>query len=108
MTTALSTAPVAVVTGGARGIGLGIARWFLARGYRVALLDIDADTLARTEAELNDTAHVLALVCDVSKPVTRWPRLTRSRLTRPSPQPTSRVRRPGEGRSSKNASEYFQ
>src|SRR6185369_3175246 len=68
MTTALSIAPVAVVTGGARGIGLGIARWFLSRGYRVALLDIDAVTLARTEAELNDTSRVLALVCDVSKP----------------------------------------
>ena len=68
MTTALSIAPVAVVTGGARGIGLGIARWFLSRGYRVALLDIDAVTLARTEVELNDTSRVLALVCDVSKP----------------------------------------
>ena len=67
MTTALSITPVAVVTGGARGIGLGIARWFLSRGYRVALLDIDAVTLARTEAELNDTTRVLALVCDVSK-----------------------------------------
>ena len=68
MTTALSLTPVAVVTGGARGIGLGIARWFLARGYRVALLDIDAATLARTDAELNDSARVLALVCDVSNP----------------------------------------
>ncbi|MEI8171174.1 MAG: SDR family oxidoreductase [Rhodoferax sp.] len=68
MTTALSLTPVAVVTGGARGIGLGIARWFLTRGYRVALLDIDAATLARTDAELNDSARVLALVCDVSSP----------------------------------------
>ena len=68
MTTALSITPVAVVTGGARGIGLGIARWFLARGYRVALLDLDAVTLERTEAELNDATRVLALVCDVSKP----------------------------------------
>jgi meso-butanediol dehydrogenase/(S,S)-butanediol dehydrogenase/diacetyl reductase len=68
MTTATTSAPVAVVTGGARGIGLGIARWFLARGYRVALLDIDAATLASTEAELNDKARVLALVCDVANP----------------------------------------
>lgn len=68
MTTALTLTPVAVVTGGARGIGLGIARWFLSRGYRVALLDIDAVTLARTETELNDKARVLALVCDVSNP----------------------------------------
>lgn len=68
MTTALSLTSVAVVTGGARGIGLGIARWFLSRGYRVALLDIDAATLARTEVELNDKSRVLALVCDVSNP----------------------------------------
>ena len=68
MTTALSPTSVAVVTGGARGIGLGIARWFLSRGYRVALLDIDAVTLERTETELNDKARVLALVCDVSDP----------------------------------------
>ncbi len=68
MTNSLVPSPVAVVTGGARGIGLGIARWFLAHGYRVALLDIDAVTLARTEAELNDPQTVLALVCDVSDP----------------------------------------
>ncbi len=63
-----NSAPVAVVTGGARGIGLGIARWFLARGHRVALLDIDAETLGRTEAELADPDAVLALHCDVSDP----------------------------------------
>jgi NAD(P)-dependent dehydrogenase (short-subunit alcohol dehydrogenase family) len=59
---------VAVVTGGARGIGLAIARMFLAQGQRVALLDIDAQTLARTEAELADPGHVLALHTDVSQP----------------------------------------
>jgi meso-butanediol dehydrogenase/(S,S)-butanediol dehydrogenase/diacetyl reductase len=68
MTTDSSSTAVAVVTGGARGIGLAIARWFLARGHRVALLDIDADTLSRTEAELADPARVLALTADVSQP----------------------------------------
>jgi short-subunit dehydrogenase len=34
----------------------------------VALLDIDAATLAQTERELNDATRVLALVCDVSQP----------------------------------------
>ena len=63
-----STDPVAVITGGARGIGLGIANWFLAHGYRVALLDIDATTLIQTERDLNRPGHVLALVCDVSRP----------------------------------------
>ena len=37
--------PVALVTGGARGIGLAIGQWFLARGHRIALLDIDGETL---------------------------------------------------------------
>ena len=39
---------VAVVTGAARGIGLAITRKFLASGDAVALLDIDATTLATT------------------------------------------------------------
>ena len=62
------TPPVAVVTGGARGIGLAVARWFLAQGHRVALIDIDADTLGRTEAALADPDRVLALHGDVSRP----------------------------------------
>lgn len=68
MTTTQASAPVAVVTGGARGIGLAIARWFLARDHRVALIDIDGDTLGRTEKALADPDRVLALQGDVSKP----------------------------------------
>lgn len=68
MNTDPNAAPVAVVTGGARGIGLAIARWFLSRGQRVALLDVDAETLRRTEAALADPARVLALASDVSQP----------------------------------------
>ena len=60
--------PVAVVTGGARGIGLAVARWFLDQGYRVALIDIDAQTLNRTEAELALPDRVLAIHADVSQP----------------------------------------
>ena len=40
------TRKVAVVTGAARGIGLAFAQKFLAEGYCVALLDVDAETLA--------------------------------------------------------------
>ena len=69
MNTTASAAPVAVVTGGARGIGLAIGRWFLANSYRVALLDIDGETLARSSAALSDAARVLALTTDVSDPV---------------------------------------
>lgn len=68
MTPTTSPAPVAVVTGGARGIGLAIGHWFLSHGYRVALLDNDAATLAATGVRLQDTARLLALHCDVSDP----------------------------------------
>ena len=68
MTSPIDHTPVAVVTGGARGIGLACGRWFLARGHRVVLLDIDAQTLARSAAELAEPQRVLALPCDVAKP----------------------------------------
>lgn len=37
----------AIVTGAARGIGLATARLFLEQGWRVALLDRDAEELAK-------------------------------------------------------------
>ncbi|KAB2874143.1 MAG: SDR family oxidoreductase [Burkholderiaceae bacterium] len=61
-------ARVAFVTGAARGIGLAIAQWFHARDWRVALIDIDRETLHRTHAAWADTERVLALPCDVSQP----------------------------------------
>lgn len=62
-----SESPVAFVTGAARGIGLAITEWFLAHGYRVALVDIDKAELARTAKRLADPVHVYSAVCDVSK-----------------------------------------
>ena len=38
---------VATVTGAARGIGLATVKRFLVDGWRVALLDIDEETLNR-------------------------------------------------------------
>lgn len=64
--------PVALVTGAARGIGLAIARLFLQRGHRVALLDNDEATLAATGSALREEGHgdavALALPADVSHP----------------------------------------
>lgn len=62
-----SSKHVAVITGGARGIGLAVAKWFLAHDHRVALLDIDAETLKKTDQAFNDPANVLTVHCDVSK-----------------------------------------
>jgi NAD(P)-dependent dehydrogenase (short-subunit alcohol dehydrogenase family) len=41
-----------VVTGGARGIGRGIAERMVARGYAVVVTDVDADGARRTAAEI--------------------------------------------------------
>lgn len=58
---------VALVTGAARGIGFETAKRFLARGWRVALLDIDAETLAGAVAALAEPARTLELACDVAE-----------------------------------------
>ena len=47
---------VAVITGGASGIGLGIARRFVAEGARVVLGDVNDDALAEAVAALNHGA----------------------------------------------------
>ena len=60
--------PVAIVTGGARGIGLAVGRWFLDRGHRIALLDIDQQTLERTVAAFDRPDAVLAVHVDVRDP----------------------------------------
>ena len=60
-----TSTPVAVVTGGARGIGLAIGQWFLEHGHHVALLDNDQETLARTVAALDRPASVLGVYADV-------------------------------------------
>jgi NAD(P)-dependent dehydrogenase (short-subunit alcohol dehydrogenase family) len=57
---------VALVTGAARGIGLAVAKRFLAENWRVALLDIEAELLDGAVAALANPDHTLALSCDVS------------------------------------------
>jgi 2-hydroxycyclohexanecarboxyl-CoA dehydrogenase len=55
---------IAVVTGGASGIGLGIAHRFLADGHQVAIVDRDAAALEVAAGELGP--GVLALEVDVA------------------------------------------
>src|SRR6476469_8935377 len=59
---------VALMTGAARGIGLAAARRFLEEGWRVALLDIDGETLEHAVASLERPGETRASVCDVADP----------------------------------------
>jgi short-subunit dehydrogenase len=54
-----------VITGGSRGLGLALARAFLERGARVALLARDADTLQRAHELLRGRGQVFVCPCDI-------------------------------------------
>ena len=56
---------IAVVTGGARGIGAGIARIMAAQGARIAVLDLDGVQAEKTAADLPTPS--LGLACDVAQ-----------------------------------------
>jgi NAD(P)-dependent dehydrogenase (short-subunit alcohol dehydrogenase family) len=59
---------VAVVTGAAGGIGLGMARAFTNAGMSVVLADIDADRIEATAAGLREAGHdAIGVATDVSK-----------------------------------------
>ncbi|MGI8927343.1 MAG: SDR family NAD(P)-dependent oxidoreductase [Tepidiformaceae bacterium] len=59
---------VAVVTGGASGIGLALAHRFADEGMKVVIGDIEAEPLAMAEAALGAKSPVLAQRVDVSQP----------------------------------------
>ena len=59
------TGRTAFITGGANGIGLGIARALARAGAKIALADRDADALSRASAELSGTTAVETVVLDV-------------------------------------------
>jgi len=59
---------VAVVTGGASGIGLALAKAAVSRGAQVVIADIREDALAEAQARLREAGgEVLAVRTDVSK-----------------------------------------
>ena len=59
---------VAVVTGGAAGIGRGIVEALLDEGARVVVADIEAPVLEATVTELSNRGDVRGVVTDVSDP----------------------------------------
>jgi NAD(P)-dependent dehydrogenase (short-subunit alcohol dehydrogenase family) len=70
--TAMSTNNVAVVTGGASGLGLAAAVQFARFGMKVCIADLDSNRLAEAEAKLSSVApggaaDVMAATVDVSR-----------------------------------------
>ncbi|MBW2293266.1 MAG: SDR family NAD(P)-dependent oxidoreductase [Deltaproteobacteria bacterium] len=59
---------VAVVTGGASGIGKALAKAFLAAGAKVVLSDVEVSALDATCAELKADGDVMGVVTDVRDP----------------------------------------
>ena len=56
----------ALITGAARGIGLAATKQLLAKGWQVAMLDIDGDELSKASEGLE---NVVPIIGDVSVPV---------------------------------------
>ena len=57
---------VAIVTGGARGIGYAISQRLLQSGAKVALWDMDADAMAQAEKELNAPGKTMSAKVDIT------------------------------------------
>lgn len=60
------TGRVAVVTGGNRGIGLGMAKGLASAGAAVAIWSRDEERNARAVAELEEVGPALGVTCDVT------------------------------------------
>ncbi|MBD9577720.1 3-oxoacyl-ACP reductase FabG [Pseudomonas sp. BGr12] len=59
MNTSPMNKPVAIVTGGAQGIGLGLTRALLGAGYAVAMFDLNGEAMDRLVAEAGAQADSL-------------------------------------------------
>lgn len=59
--------PVILITGGAQGIGKGMADYFLKRDWRVVILDQDAEAIKACADDLGNSENVRAIVADVSR-----------------------------------------
>jgi len=60
---------VAVITGGANGIGLGLATAFAKRGMKLVLADINKEALDKVSKEFSDKGfEIITVITDVSDP----------------------------------------
>src|SRR5690349_23811122 len=57
-----------LITGGSRGLGLALARVFLRRGAKVALLAREVETLERARQLLAGKGRVMVRACDLRDP----------------------------------------
>ncbi len=66
----------AVITGGASGIGLGMARSFAARGMQLVLADLDDALLKAAESEFSRGGYLRScaksVMCQNSKTSSDW------------------------------------
>jgi NAD(P)-dependent dehydrogenase (short-subunit alcohol dehydrogenase family) len=95
---------VAVITGGASGIGLALAKRFAREGMKLVLADIEEESLRRVEQEFRKAGvPVLAIRTDVSRSqdVERyektWHLRCRTNATTPASRPAGVVRTPPIG-----------
>ena len=58
---------VALITGGARGIGLATAKMLAEQGAKLALLDINRETLAQGRESVSGITSALTIPCDISQ-----------------------------------------
>jgi NAD(P)-dependent dehydrogenase (short-subunit alcohol dehydrogenase family) len=65
---AMTQRKVAVITGGASGIGRAFAAQAVARGMAVAIADIEGERAVATAAELGNESDVRGYACDVTDP----------------------------------------
>jgi 3-oxoacyl-[acyl-carrier protein] reductase len=64
----MASTRIALITGGAQGIGFAIAKRFIGAGHCVVLCDVNADALRKAEQDLSGGgAKVLALSADVTQ-----------------------------------------
>ncbi|GBN15159.1 15-hydroxyprostaglandin dehydrogenase [NAD(+)], partial [Araneus ventricosus] len=66
----MPVSPVAIVTGGAQGIGAAVCIELLKNGYRVCVADIEdlkAEEFVREQEKSFGKGNVIAIHCDVSK-----------------------------------------
>jgi len=64
-----NTRPLAIITGGSRGLGLEVAKALSLQGFDLALIAKDGQRLEEAAAQLRaSTAHISTYVCDLEQP----------------------------------------